>query len=185
MKHILIPIFALILASWTPITAQQPDSSQNQETASGDTVYLRTKNRSAQKFVKSNSDFVRLSKRRIILRLSPEQRQALSKRGSVKGTASEETLTPVYYRNGIVSESTRFIPTGKILISFGKNNRTDYSQFATENNLIFIREINRLYHTGLFRQVGSDDLIEQVNRLNQLPEVRTAKPDWISPRRLR
>lgn len=96
-----------------------------------------------------------------------------------------DKVDTVYYLRGVKSEATKYIPTGKIQVSFGKETNVSYKTFAAENNLEFIREINQLYHTAIFKMAESEDAIALSNELNQLREVRYAKPDWIVPRRPR
>jgi len=143
--------------------------SQTNKRAVGKEHVLKLKNRSPQIFVKSEDS----------------EDAGLDSRINLNRSASETVIPQVYYRNGIQSESTRYITTGHITVSFGKDKKIAYKQFAAENKLKFIREINHLYHTALFKVLVETGLIQQVNLLNQLPTVRYAKPDWISPRKLR
>ena len=96
----------------------------------------------------------------------------------------EGQVLKVYYRGGLKNAANRFIATGRLLISFGKTSGVNYQKFAEIHQLQFIKEVNRLYKTAVFQPLQEFDLIDLTNQLNQLPEVRNASPDWISPRRL-
>lgn len=90
-----------------------------------------------------------------------------------------------YYKNGIKDERSKFVGSRELFISFGEGSRVDYKVFAKKYNLQYIREINRLYKTALFKTEGSEDIIEVANHFNQLDEVRLAQPNFKRFRELR
>lgn len=90
-----------------------------------------------------------------------------------------------YYKNGVKDERTKFVASREIFVSFGKSSKIDYAIFASEHNLQYIREINRLYKTALFKSLSSVDIIEVTNKFNLLDEVRLAQPNFKRFRELR
>jgi hypothetical protein len=145
----------------------------------GERQVLKQKNRAVIQFVKSSEEFAEPSaKGNLVL----SKQKALSKSESSRSAYNQY---PVYYRNGIKAASHRFISTGTILVSFGKQSQLSYQVFALENNLEFLKQVNRLYRTGLFKLSPGADLIEVCNKINQNSNIRYASPNWISPRKLR
>ena len=96
----------------------------------------------------------------------------------------EGKILKVYYRGGLRNAANRYVATGRLLISFGKTSGINYQEFAQTHQLYFIKEVNRLFKTAVFKPTQEGDIIDFANQLNQLTEVRNASPDWISPRRL-
>jgi len=91
----------------------------------------------------------------------------------------------IYYLHGIESKQTKYITSREIFISFGKKSSVNYEAFAQENHLQFLYEVNKLYHTGLFKDNSSKDIIEVANSFNALKGVRFAQPNFKRYREVR
>ena len=175
MKYLQTEIYALFFVL---CVFSMPVLAGTETPMAGERQVLKQKNRAVIQFVKSSEEFAELStKGNLVL----SKQKALSESES---NPSAHNQYPVYYRNGIKTASNRFISTGTILVSFGKHSQLSYQTFALENNLEFLKQVNRLYRTGLFKLPPGADLIEICNRLNQNPNIRYASPNWISPRKL-
>lgn len=181
--HIILTICSILIClGFTSLNAQQK--------AEGTRHKLKQKLYPEMTFVEAEDEVAVLEKHSGLTIKSP---QGLSREESVsynrmmagKEPETDRKTYRVFYRNGIKSPSNRYIATGKILVSFGKGSTPSYAEFAKENNLEFIREINQLYHTAVFQIKDPTDLISKVNQLNQNPTIRNATPDWISPRSLK
>jgi len=93
---------------------------------------------------------------------------------------------PCYYKSGIVSEKTCYRQTGNIFVTFGKGSKVDFEAYAKEHHLIFLRLINPLYQTALFRtEAYTGELIKLVNSLNKEDHSIRVRVEWISPRKTR
>jgi len=121
-------------------------------------VELRVKGKSTQTFVKD----------------SDSSKRSVSRNSEV-----------VYYKNGVKDEKSKFVASRELFISFGKNSKVDYNSFAKKHNLEYMREINSLYKTALFRDLSSKDIIEVSNTFNALKDVRLAQPNFKRYRELR
>ncbi len=96
----------------------------------------------------------------------------------------QNVIEDCYYKNGVVSENSCYLQTGNIMVTFGKKSDYDYLQFADENNLKFIKEINKFYKTALFQVPKNNEIIDIVNQLNEKSFLQRVDIEWKKPRRL-
>ena len=179
--HCLSLFFAFLFIFAGTVTSDQTTPSKP---ARGKRIVLQDKKKRPIRFTKSASEMARVVKGKVVIVVKSETRtpDGLSQK-NVLGVESE--LRPVYYKNGVKRPSHRYISTGRIIVSFGKTPSIDYHKFARDHELKFLRLINRKYQTAVFELLNKSDPIQQVNELNLNPSIRSARPDWISPRKLR
>jgi len=89
----------------------------------------------------------------------------------------------VYYKNGIISDKTRYEDTRKIYVSFKDENNLE--QFARKYDLKILKITNRKFHTVLFEMQNKNDVIALCTLINKNKNVRYAKPHWKAPRYLK
>ena len=93
---------------------------------------------------------------------------------------------PCYYKYELISKETCYKTTGNIFVTFGKNTQQDYLKYAKKHHLIFIREINTLYHTIVYEIKDKNiEVINFVNALNKIKKEEKITVEWIQPRFLR
>lgn len=122
----------------------------------------------------------------VILKIKGKGAQSFTKVSSSSRAPSFKTNDEVtYYKNGVKDEKAKFVASRELFISFGKSSKIDYVTFASKHKLQYMREINRLYKTALFKSLSSKDIIEVANSFNLLDEVRLAQPNFKRYRELR
>ncbi|MHC3995065.1 hypothetical protein ACXWTF_09555 [Thiomicrolovo sp. ZZH C-3] len=89
----------------------------------------------------------------------------------------------VFYTSERRSERNRFIATGNFLVRLQPDVKPE--AFATAQGLTLKQTVNVSAGIYLFAPADAGEVIGQVNRLNTLPEVDYAEPEWIKPVLLR
>ena len=91
----------------------------------------------------------------------------------------------VYYKYGQKDDDHRYISTGQVIVVFNPGYMTDLHAFAKEHNMTYIKTLSKTKErTVLFANDSEKNEIELSSTLIHLPEVKTAKPNWILPVRL-
>jgi hypothetical protein len=107
---------------------------------------------------------------------------AESSQSGVVGSASDKA-GQVFYRHGVVSEGSKYVTTGRVIVAF--ETAEDYEAFAAAHGLEFVKEINSRKPTALFRNASGRNDVITASTLGALPGVRYATPDWVAPVGLR
>jgi hypothetical protein len=89
----------------------------------------------------------------------------------------------IYYKNGIISNKTRYYDTRKIYVSFGGSR--DLTEFCQKYNLKFLKITNKKFYTALFELQNNIDIITLCSKINVNENIRYAKPHWKTPRILK
>ncbi|WP_345988231.1 hypothetical protein WCX18_12190 [Sulfurimonas sp. HSL1-2] len=102
---------------------------------------------------------------------------------AAKTAASGSEYRRVFYTSERRSERNRFIATGNVLVRLQPG--TAPETFAAGQGFTLLQAVNASAGIYLFAPAGAGELIGQTNRLNTLPEVDYAEPEWIKPVLLR
>ncbi|WP_345985405.1 hypothetical protein WCX49_12500 [Sulfurimonas sp. HSL-1656] len=102
---------------------------------------------------------------------------------AAKTAASGSEYRRVFYTSEHRSERNRFIATGNFLVRLQPG--TAPEAFAAAQGVTLLKCVNERAGIYLFAPAGTGELIGQTNRLNTLPEVDYAEPEWIKPVLLR
>ena len=102
---------------------------------------------------------------------------------AAKRAASGSEYRRVFYTSERRSERNRFIVTGNFLIRLQPDVKPE--SFAAAQKLTLLQAVNPSARIYLFAPAGAEGVIAQSNRLNALPEVDYAEPEWIKPVLLR
>ena len=91
----------------------------------------------------------------------------------------------VFYKNGEIDDSHRYISTGLIIITFSKSHQVDPETFAKKHHLKYLKTIgNPELKIFLFRNISEKNDVELSSILVNQKNVNTAKPNWILPLKL-
>ncbi len=91
----------------------------------------------------------------------------------------------IYYKNGFMKDTARFIDTRKIIVRFREEvDNRELAEFAKCYRLKLLKNIGGvgLY---LFQVNSNDEIITLCNRINANEPVSYARPNWHRPRQLR
>ncbi|WP_345970012.1 hypothetical protein WCX72_12240 [Sulfurimonas sp. HSL1-6] len=102
---------------------------------------------------------------------------------AAKTASSGSEYRRVFYTSERRSERNRFIATGNVLIRLQPDVRPE--AFAAAQGLTLMQTVNASAGIYLFAPAGAGEVIDQTNRLNTLPEVDYAEPEWVKPILLR
>ena len=102
---------------------------------------------------------------------------------AAKTAAAGSEYRRVFYMSERRSERNRFIATGNVLVRLQPGIAAE--AFAAAQGLTLLQRVNARAGIYLFAPAAGGELIGQSNRLNTLPEVDYAEPEWIKPRLLR
>ncbi len=97
--------------------------------------------------------------------------------------ASVSGYRRVFYTSERRSERNRFIATGNFIVRLHPGISPE--TFAAAQGLTLERVVNARAGIYLFAPSSDGELISRANRLNALPEVDDAEPEWIKPVLLR
>jgi len=100
-----------------------------------------------------------------------------------KTASSGSEYRRVFYTSERRSERNRFIATGNFLVRLQPG--TSPEAFAAAQGVALLQVVNLSAGIYLFAPAGAVEVIGQANRLNALPEVDYAEPEWIRPVLLR
>lgn len=109
-----------------------------------------------------------------------------SKAATVKRRAGASSQAGrVFYRDGVVSDATRYITTGRVIVRFGnRTDAVDLDAFALMHGLRLLRVINARSGRALFCNESDKNDIQVVREIMLDGAVRYAEPDWVLPLRL-
>ena len=102
---------------------------------------------------------------------------------AAKTAAAGSEYRRVFYMSERRSERNRFIATGNFLVRLQPGVAPE--TFAAAQGVTLLKCVNERAGIYLFAPANSGELIGQSNRLNSLPEVEYAEPEWIKPVLLR
>ena len=90
----------------------------------------------------------------------------------------------VFYKHGVETPGLRYISTGRIVVKFDPNRKTDFRAFAQANGLVFVESTGREHATGVFVNQGGEDDVAVSNALIKNSAVLSVTPDWVLPLKL-
>ncbi len=123
---------------------------------------------------------------KLIIFGNDREQNAFFVKSNIKTRKSTDNNRDCYYKNGVITDKNCYYQTGNILVSFGKKAKVDYKEYALKYNLTFIKLINPLYNTILYKVNNRDEeIINIVNTLNNLNSNYHIRIEWIRPRTLR
>jgi hypothetical protein len=85
-----------------------------------------------------------------------------------------------YYKNG--DPSDEYISTGSLIVSFeAEKTQSEIDAFATKWNLSVSKQISKMFHTWVFRNVSNDDDMTLAGKIGQEEsDISFAKPDFVA-----
>jgi hypothetical protein len=85
-----------------------------------------------------------------------------------------------YYKNG--DPSDEWVSTGSLIVSFSaEKTRDDIEAFAKKWNLSVSKQISKMFHTWLFKNLSEDDDLTLASKIGQAEsDISFAKPDFIA-----
>ena len=90
----------------------------------------------------------------------------------------------VYYKNGVVRESNRYITTGRIVVRFAHATQIDLEAFASRHGLLLEKRMGKKGSMAIFVNTSPQNDISQSNALLKEQAVVFSQPDWVLPLKL-
>ncbi len=122
--------------------------------------------------------FVKISTDTLTTSAKSAAKRAKSQSGAL------EHAGEVYYIDGTVTPSNRYITTGHIVVRFTKNIKINLDKFASKHALRLEKSMGRGQVIAVFVNISAEDDITVSNTLVKERDVSFVEPDWILPLKL-